>query len=471
MADLILSGGPVLTMDPARRLIPEGAVAIAAGRIVAVGPAEEVLARHDAPERIDTAGMLAMPGLIDTHSHAGHGMIRNAGRADGDAWERLCGEVYTQASPPEFWRAEAALAALERLRFGTTCGVSLLGGGDTILRTDDPDYAAAHCEGAAAVGVRDMVAVGSTRPPHPLTYADESGSYPVDYARQKETALAVLRDWHDRGRQKVALITPVLRDEHERDLSASDYAAACAQTREMHALAREAGTVFTQDGHWKGSVRRAEGLGILTPGTLLSHCIDLGEDEQRMLAETGAAVAHNPSAVASILGRCPAVEMMAMGVTVGLGSDATAPDRSADMFRHVQQAMHYHRTHFRDPSVLPPGQALAMATIEAARALGLADEIGSLEPGKRADVVLLDLNRAHMVPLNMPLHRAACFANGNDVHTVIVDGEVVLRDRKATRVDEARILAEAHRQAEIMFDRVGRRDLLSEDGPATWGGA
>ena len=279
----------------------------------------------------------------------------------------------------------------------------------------------------------------------------------------------MLRDWHGRGRQRVALITPVLRDEHERDLSAGDYAAACAQTREMHGLARQAGTVFTQDGHWRGSVRRAHGLGILTPGTLLSHCIDLDPDEQRMLAETGAAVAHNPSAVASILGRCPAIEMMEVGVTVGLGSDATAPDRSADMFRHMQQAMHYHRRHFRDPSVLPPGQALAMATIHAARALGLEDEIGSLEVGKRADVVLLDLNRAHMVPLHMPLHRAACFANGNDVHTVIVDGEVVLRNRKATRVDEARILAEAHAEAERMFDRVGRRDLLSEDGPATWG--
>ncbi len=474
-ADLISHGGPVLTMDPQRRILAPGAVVVKDGRILAVGPEEEILAAHDAPRRIDASGKLTMPGLIDVHAHAGHAMIRNAGQHDGDAWEELCGEVYTTASPPEFWHAEAQLAALERLRFGTTLGVSLLGGGDTIVRSDAPEYAAAHCEGAAAVGIRDMVAIGPTRPPHPRTYANwKDGTrqdYPVDYATQRETTKAVLRDWHGahHGRTRVALLTPVLRDEHERDMAPADYETARAQSREIHAIAREVGTVFTQDGHWKGSVRRAQAMGILGPGTLLSHCIDIDPDEQRMLADTGSAVAHNPSAVASILGRCPAIELMAMGVAVGLGSDATAPDRSADMFRHLQQAMHYHRTHFRDPSVLPPGEALAMATIDAARALGLEDKVGSIEPGKRADLVLLDLNRAHMVPHHMPLHRAVCFANGNDVHTVIVGGEIVLEERRATRVDEAAILANAHREAEAMFDRVGKRHLLVEDGPAVWG--
>ena len=130
------------------------------------------------------------------------------------------------------------------------------------------------------------------------------------------------------------------------------------------------------------------------------------------------------------------------------------------MFRHMQQAMHYHRTHFRDPSVLPPGKALAMATIDAARALGMEAEIGSLEPGKRADMILLDLERPHMAPANMPAYRAACFANGNDVHTVIVGGEVVLRDRRATRIDEAQVIANANREAARMIERTGSAHLL-----------
>ena len=165
-------------------------------------------------------------------------------------------------------------------------------------------------------------------------------------------------------------------------------------------------------------------------------------------------MAHNPSAVASILGRCPAIELMTAGATVALGSDATAPDRSADMFRHMQQAMHYHRTHFRDPSVLPAGRALAMCTIDAARALGMENRIGSIEQGKLADLILVNLKQAHLYPPNMPLHRLIYFANGNDVLTVMVDGEVVYRDRVALRVDEQEILTNAAQEAEGMVRRI-----------------
>ena len=468
MADLLIAGGPVMTMDAERRVLDDGAVAVTEGRIVAVGPRQDVMGAHGTgtPRVIDATRKLVMPGLIDVHAHAGHGLIKSMGIATPGAWEALCGEVYTVGSTPDFWRAEAALAALERLRFGVTCGVSLLGGGDTIMRSDRPDHARAHAEGVLGVGTRDIIAIGPTRPPHPKTYADWIDGVrhdrSVTFDEQFETSLAVLDAWHDThdGRIRIALLTPVLRDEHAEALSPALFAEAVKNTQRVHAAAREAGAVFTQDGHWKGSVRRAHAMGILGPGTLLSHCIDIDAEEIALIAETGTAVAHNPSAVASIMGRCPAIELMAAGATVGLGSDATAPDRSADMFRHIQQAMHYHRTHFRDPAVLPAGKALEMATIDAAAALGLADEVGSLEAGKRADIVLLDLARAHLAPFNMAPFRAAAFANGNDVHTVVVGGEVVLEARSATRVDETAILEAAEREATLMIERTGSRDLL-----------
>ena len=353
--------------------------------------------------------------------------------------------------------------------------MSLLGGGDTIMRSDRAEHADAHFEGALCVGIRTMLAIGPTRPPHPLTYADWDGdaktTRPVGFDEQLDVSVDVLRRWHDthHGRAHVALLTPVLRDEHVGQLGLSLMAEAMENTRKVHHMACDHGVVFTQDGHWRGSVRRAEEIGMLGSNTLLSHCIDLHDDEIDLIAQTGTCVAHNPSAVASIMGRCPAIELREKGAIVALGSDATAPDRSADMFRHIQQAMHYHRTHFRDPSVLPPGEALAMATIDAARALGLDHDIGSLEVGKRADVVLLDLARPHLAPQNMPAYRAACFANGNDVHTVIVDGDVVLEDRRATQVDEAAILSEAEREAEKMIARTAKRDLL--DLPAGFFGA
>jgi len=474
MADILITNGIVVTMDPARRVIEDGAVAIEGDRIVAVGPSAQVAAAHQAETVIDASRQIVMPGMIDVHAHAGHGFIKTLGGGDSEAWYKACGYVYTQGSTPEFWRAEAQLAALERLRFGVTTGVSLLGGGDTILRTDDPAYAAAHCDGVAGVGTRSVVAIGSTRPPHPLTYGtwagDRPSTYPVDFERQLATCEVVIRDWHGRlGRRiNIALITPTLREEHREELSAADMERAIAQARTVSALARANGLVFTQDGHTTGSVAFALGMGILGPEALLSHSTGLTADEIRICAETDTKIAHNPSAIASVLARCPAIELMDAGVTVALGSDATAPDRNADMFRHMQQAMHYHKTFFRDPKVLPPGKALEMCTIDGAKALGMEREIGSLEPGKKADVVLVDMRRPHLYPLHMPVFRLVHFANGNDVRTVIVDGAILMRDRKVESVDEDDVLDAAQREAELMLDRGGLRPLL-EQPPRFWG--
>ncbi|MBM1688250.1 amidohydrolase family protein [Sulfitobacter geojensis] len=465
--DTLLTGGTVLTMDPQRRVIDAGAVAVAAGKIVAIGTALEIGAQVQAAEVIDCADKIIIPGLIDVHAHAGHGLIKSIGMHGGDRWEDICGEVYTQASPPEFWYAEARLAALERLRFGVTTGVSLLGGGDTIMRTDDPAYAAAHCRGVVEVGTRSMVAVGPTRAPHPRPYADwetgEQRHYEVSFEQQMQTSREIVQAWHNthEGRIQIAMLYPVLRDEHEEEMPPADYATACEQAQLVRAYARERGLVFTQDGHWRGSIRRAEKLGLLGAETLLSHCIDLHADEIDLVAASDTKIAHNPSANASIMGRCPAIELMAAGATVALGSDATAPDRSGDMLRHMQQAMHYHRTHFRDASVLPIGKSLEMCTIAAARALGMDSRIGSVEVGKQADLTVVDLRRAHLYPPNMPVHRLVCFANGNDVDTVLVGGEVVLRDGQATRVDEAAILEDARVQAAQMIARIGGQGDLA----------
>jgi cytosine/adenosine deaminase-related metal-dependent hydrolase len=462
-ADTLFTNATIATMNPSREVIDHGWIAVAGDKITALGPM--ATPAPAATRVIDCTGHILIPGLIDVHAHAGHGLIRTMGMHGGDRWEEICGEVYTQASPPEFWYAEARLAALERLRFGVTTGVSLLGGGDTIMRTDDPDYAAAHCAGVTEVGTRSVVAIGPTRAPHPRTYADWQGGhrnpYPVTFARQMQTCEAVTAKWHGQGRIRIAMLYPVLRDEHERDMAASDYAAACEQAQIVRAFSRVKGLVFTQDGHWRGSIRRAEKLGLLGPDALLSHCIDLHEDEIQTAAATDTKIAHNPSANASIAGRCPAIELMAAGATVALGSDATAPDRSGDMFRHMQQAMHYHRRHFRDASVLPIGKTLEMATIAGARALGMEDMIGSLEVGKQADIVAVNLARAHLYPPNMPLHRLVCFANGADVSTVMIGGEVVLDATRPTRVDEAAILKEAAFQAAVMIDRIGAQADLA----------
>ena len=231
-----------------------------------------------------------------------------------------------------------------------------------------------------------------------------------------------------------------------------------------------------QDGHTRGTVAWAHKHGLLHGSgdparncTYLSHSTDLDEDDFAALKESGAAVVTNPSAVASIYGRCPVPELLDMGVPVAIGSDGTAPDRSTDLFRHMQQCMHYHRRHFRDPQVLPPGKVLEMVTIDAARLLGLGEEVGSLEPGKRADILLLNLATPHLAPLrSMPLEHAISYANGNDVDTVIIDGEVLMRHRKVLSVKEDEVIARATLEASKAVDRCNL-SKLREPCPGFWG--
>ena len=467
--ELIVSGGVVITVDKDRRVINNGSLAIKGGKIVAVGSSSEIDQKYNANRIISADGKVIIPGLIDVHAHAGHGLIKTMGL--NDDWEKVCGDVYREGSTPEFWHAEAQLAAMERIRFGVTCGVSLLGGGDTILRTDDPIYADAHCKGVTEVGSRSVVAVGPTRAPHPLNYAKWQGVdktiYAVDFDTQIKTCEKIISKWHrrDNDRINIAMIYPVLRDEHEKNMTKVDFAEAVRQAKITRMLSKEAALVFTQDGHTRGSVKRSYEIGLLGPDTLLSHATNLTDEEIKICAATDTRIAHNPSAVAAIYGYCPVIELIEAGVVVGLGSDATAPDRSSDMFRHMQQLMHYHRTHFRDASVMPPGKALEMATIDAAKALGLDNELGSIEVGKQADIVLVDMEAAHLYPKNMEAFRLICFANGNDVDTVIIGGEIVLENKKPTRVNKESVLKAAQQETEKMIERTsGNRFLELPEG-------
>src|SRR6056297_1796454 len=403
MADIRIDNATVITMDTERRVLDAGSVVIEGDRIVAVGPTAEIAAAYPAQTVIDGTRMAVMPGLIDVHAHAGHGLIKTMAGGDSRAWFETCGEVYTVASDTHFWHSEAMLVGLERLKAGVTCGVSLLGGGDTVMRTDDPIYGEAHLDAIRQLGTRVVMAVGPCRATHPWSFANwEDGTrkeLQISFDDQMATCAALIRDHHgsESGRLNLCMISPTLRSEHMDDATGAEIDEMIRQANAASKLARDHGLVFTQDGHQTGTVQFAKDrMDILGPELLLSHSNDFTDEEIAICAEYDVKIAHNPSANAAVWGRCRAIELMDAGVTVGIGSDATAPDRPADMFRHVQQAMHYHRRHFRDTSVLPPGKALEMITIDAARALGMAAEIGSLEVGKKADVIAIDLAKPHL---------------------------------------------------------------------------
>ena len=461
-ADLLIIGGTLITMDSARRVLDDGAVAIVGDRIVAVGPADSLRDRFQAREVIDAGRKVIMPGLIDGHGHAGHTLVKTLG-TDIRRWNEATEKIYAHGSTVDFWRADALLAGLERLKSGVTTSVTLFGGGSDVYRTDDPRYGEAYLEAVEAVGVRWLLAVGPRRGPFPRTWTHWNGEtseeVQVSFERQLEVSEALITTWNGKGdgRLRVAVVSPTLSANDR--LTDAERQAATDQARAARELSRRLGVLFVQDGHTRGTVKVAHELGLLGPDAILSHATELTEEEIAIVASTNTRIAHNPSAIFSMRGRNPTTELIDAGVTVMLGSDGPAPDRGYDMFRHMFQATRYHRFHFRDPSVLPAGKVLEMATVDAARALGMEKDIGSLEPGKKADIILVDWFKPHLVPMNMPVYRMVYFANGADVSTVLVDGRVVMRDRRVLTVSEEEVLTMAQREADAAIHRTGLGEL------------
>jgi 5-methylthioadenosine/S-adenosylhomocysteine deaminase len=466
LVDILIKNGIIVTMDPNRRVIADGAAAVEKDRITDLGPSPELERSYDADREIDARGMVVLPGLMDGHGHAGHSLLRSLGQHN-DTWYKACEAIYAEASTEEFWRVDALLTYLERLSFGTTCGVTFLGGGDSVMRVDDPVFAKRHCEAAEKVGVRTFLAVGPRRPPYPSKFSIWSGDNrrdrSVSFEEQVKTCEKIIEQNNGvaEGRVKVAVMLPTPHPENK-PIVGAELEDLKQQSSIVRGISRKEDLMFTMDGHSRGTVEFCHReLDLLGPEALFSHSTNLTDEEIRLLSETGTKVTHNPSAIASMLGRCPVPELLDAGVTVVLGSDAGAPDRSYDMFRHMFQCMRYHRRHFRDPRVLPPGKVLEMATIDGAKAFREEADLGSLEVGKKADIILVNMKKPHLHPLNMPVDRLTYYANGNDVDTVIVDGRILMMGREIKTLDMYNVLEQADQEIEAAVGRSGLKDLYA----------
>lgn len=485
-ADLIIDGGLVLTMDADNRLIEDGAVVVSGNSIIAVGESAEIRLAYRSDTVLDAKHKAVMPGLIDTYGHAGHGLIK------GIFHPRLgwpATELYFHATDPSWWYAEGLLSGLERLRFGVTCGFSVIGA--TPARMDTPVFAIRQAEAVAKVGVRAVLGVG---PPDPFVRhvpggwsgthweGDEPVRRSFTYRDAMRNSISVVQDWHGRadGRIQVALHIPYLfgrqaahpripfvyEDKHvpfmiEKAEEIRDVADHHDVLIHSHAFA---GSIsFALEKFGRERVHR-----LLGPDVLFAHCNGLSQEEIEVLGEESVGIAVVPFTHENILyGVCPAVELLNSGANVTISTDGTAPYCSYDLFKEVPRAMWAQWTRFADQNVLPPGKALRMVTIDAARALGLDDCIGSLEAGKRADIILVDLARPHLTPNAFVPRLLAFYANGNDVDTVIVNGRVLMQKREVTTVDEEAVLAMAGRQAARAFERFGIADYL-QVGEGFW---
>jgi 5-methylthioadenosine/S-adenosylhomocysteine deaminase len=429
--DLILTNANVLTMNAAFDRFAPGAVAVEGARIAAVGPAEQIGREYTAAETVDCSGQVVTPGLVNAHTHAPMTLVR--GLADDlrlDVW--LLGymmPVEREFVRPESVRLGTRLACAEMIRSGVTCFLDMYYFEESVATA------------AADAGMRAVCAATILK-------------YPTPDANSSEHSLHRCREFIEHW-QGHPLITPAVGPHAHYTCTAEDLQACSRLARDFDVplathvseTASEVETSLLE--HGTRVVPWLQHSGLLETKLIAAHCVHLVENEIRLLLEAGAGVTHCPTSNLKLAsGIAPVARMLQTGLRVGIGTDGPASNNDLDMFDETRLAALLAKGSTGDPTVLPARQAYALATIEGARAIHLGDEIGSLEPGKRADLAVVDVTGLHSTPKfardpDAIYAQLVYAAKSSDVIHVMVEGRWLMRDRALLTLDEAEINAES----------------------------
>lgn len=428
----VLTGGRVLTCDAAGRVFDPGVVAIDGWDLAYVGPADG-FAPRPGDAVLDVAGHVVLPGLVNTHTHTA--MVVFRGVADDIA----LGEWL-----PRIWEVERAAAlAPDELRWAALLGCAELLRNGVTTTADRYAQMDVQAEQIWASGIRAVI----------TSTLMDAGRAPA-----KDAALALLDRWGtDPERRVFAALGPHATDTCSPELLAwiRDTAERrqarifihAAQSREEVAVARGRG--------YGGAVHYLQACDFLGPQLVAAHCIYLEDEEIALLADSGARVAHCPVSNAKIEARVAPIDaLLARGALVGLGTDAACCNNSMDLFQEMKFACILSKIRTGDPTFLPAERALRMATLDGARVLGLDHLVGSLEVGKRADVIAVGLAGPHLTPGHATEQLLVYAATGHDVRHVFVDGRWLVRDGAFVELD----LEEATERVERAGARLGAAD-------------
>ena len=432
-ADWIWSARYVITEDPAHRVIENGAVAVSGERILAVGTKADIDRRFQARQRLDSPDAILAPGLINTHTHAAMSLFR--GLADdlrlADWLQKFIFPAEAKNVSPDFVRWGTRLGCLEMLLGGTTTFTDMYYFEDVVAET------------AKEAGMRGVL--GETIIGFPVADAKT----PAESLRLAERYLVRFRN--------DPLITPAvaphaLYTNSDETLKASR---ALANRYGAPLLIHLAETKKENDDELAKRhttpTRTLEALGIFSGRTLAAHCVWMNDADMAILKAHGVGVAHCPSSNMKLAsGVAPVTRMLALGIHAGLGTDGAASNNDLDMFEEMDLAAKLQKVSTFDPQALGASAALEMGTIGGARALGLEKETGSLEAGKRADMIAVRLDRANALPLYNPVSQMVYALKAGDVRDVMVNGKPVVRDARILTLDQAQVFAKAREyQAKI----------------------
>jgi 5-methylthioadenosine/S-adenosylhomocysteine deaminase len=433
---LLIKGATVVTLD-AQNSIFQGDVLIDGIRISRIGSGEKATGHV-----IDGRGRLLLPGFVQTHVHLCQTLFR--GSADDLAlidWLKKRVWPMEAAHTLESIHASAQLGIAELIRGGTTCALTM----ETVNHTDGVFHAIEESGFRATAGKCMM---------------DKGEGVPDALLEETRASIAesqVLLDrWHGRARGRIRYaFAPRFAVSCTRELLEEVAGLSALRGIMVHSHAsenrEEIRLVERETG--ERNILYLNDLGLTGPGVVLAHCVHLDDAELDILRRTGTHVAHCPSSNLKLAsGFARVAEMLELGISVSLGADGAACNNRLDMFTEMRTAALIQKA-LRGPETLPALTALRMATTTGARALGLADEIGSIEVGKRADLILLDLNRVHATPAPNLISTIVYSAGPADVETVIIDGQVVMRDRQLTTLNERQVIASASEQAALLTAR------------------
>jgi 5-methylthioadenosine/S-adenosylhomocysteine deaminase len=416
--DLIVTGGTVVTMDAGETVIASGGIAVSGGAIMAVGTRRSIESKFRARRSIDARGGLILPGFVNAHTHAPMTLLRGV-KDDVDLMKWLTKYMFPierRFVSPEFVRWGALLACWEMIASGTTTF------GDGYFFEEEVARAAdeAGLRAVPGQGIFDVSTPDSKTSAEGLARAER-----------------FLSEWSGHPR-----ITPSLCPhscytvEPETFRKTMDLAERFDAPVQTHLAESPAEIAMVRERFATSPIRHLDSLGLLNARLVAAHCVCVDDDEVSLLAESGAGVVHCPESNMKLAsGVAPIGKMLGAGVRLGLGTDGAASNNDLDMIGEMGSAARLHKVATLDPTAAPARAVLRMATLGGAEALHMDDRIGSLEVGKRADVIVLGLSWPAALPLFDPVSHVVYSARSDAVETVIVEGNVVMDRRRIRTLD------------------------------------
>jgi len=433
--DIIIKNGTILTMDGNNSVVEDAQVCVTGDTIVRVGPCGDETC--EARTTIDVKGGLILPGLINGHTHAAMSLFR--GLADDlPLMEWLNRYIF-----PAERRIDARFVYTGTL---LACAEMILSGATTFC---DMYLFEDQAAGAAArAGMRCLAGEVLYDFPSP-NYGDLENGFAYTES--------LIRKWERHSLISIAVEPHSLFTcSPELLIRANEIALTHHRPLIIHVAETLAEISEIKQRYGKTPVDHLESLGLLGPHLIMDHAVHLTTRDMDRMAERGVRVIHNPESNMKLAsGIAPVPDLLARGVTVGLGTDGCASNNNLDLFTEMDMAAKVHKARAMDPTVMDAVTVLRMATIEGAKALGLQDLIGSIETGKKADIIIVDTHKPHLTPIYNPFSHLVYAARGNDVSHAVINGQLVMADRKLLTLDLEEVMMQAREKAMTVREWIG----------------